>query len=301
MAFSYLCPVEEKTFKSGFISILGKPNVGKSTLMNALTGERLSIITSKAQTTRHRIFGIISGEDFQMVYSDTPGVIDPQYKLQESMMRFVRSSLEDADIVLFVVELGEKFESTEFVEKVLKGPFKTILVLNKIDLAQGTQLQDKIAYWQEVLPEVEVLPVSALNKINLDLLVDKIKTHLPVHPPFFPLDSLTDKPERFFASEIIREKIFLTYKKEVPYSCEVVITEFKEEASIIRMRAEIYVERDSQKGIIIGHRGQSLKKVGVESRKDMEAFFQKQVHLETYVKVEKDWRKKDKQLKKFGY
>ena len=301
MAFSYLCPVEEKTFKSGFISILGKPNVGKSTLMNALTGERLSIITSKAQTTRHRIFGIISGKDFQMVYSDTPGVIDPQYKLQESMMRFVRSSLEDADIVLFVVELGEKFESTEVVEKVLKGPFKTILVLNKIDLAQGTQLQDKIAYWQEVLPEVEVLPVSALNKINLDLLVDKIKTHLPVHPPFFPLDSLTDKPERFFASEIIREKIFLTYKKEVPYSCEVVITEFKEEASIIRMRAEIYVERDSQKGIIIGHRGQSLKKVGVESRKDMEAFFQKQVHLETYVKVEKDWRKKDKQLKKFGY
>lgn len=269
--------------------------------MNALTGERLSIITSKAQTTRHRIFGILSGEDYQMVYSDTPGVIDPQYKLQESMMRFVRASLEDADIVLFVVELGEKYESTAFVQQVLSGPFKTILVLNKIDLAQGTQLQDKITYWKEVLPEVEILPVSALNKINMDLLFDKIKTHLPVHPPFFPLDSLTDKPERFFASEIIREKIFLTYKKEVPYSCEVVITEFKEEETIIRMRAEIFVERDSQKGIIIGHKGQGLKKVGIESRKDMEVFFQKQVHLETYVKVEKDWRKKDKQLKKFGY
>lgn len=275
--------------------------MGKSTLMNAITGERLSIITSKAQTTRHRIFGIMSGDDYQMVYSDTPGVIDPQYKLQESMMRFVRASLEDADIVLFVVELGEKYESTEFVQQILSGPFKTILVLNKIDLAQGTQLQDKITYWQEVLPDVEIVPVSALNKINLDLLFDKIKTHLPVHPPFFPLDALTDKPERFFASEIIREKIFLTYKKEVPYSCEVVITEFKEEEEIIRMRAEIFVERDSQKGIIIGHKGQSLKKVGIESRKDMEAFFQKQVHLETYVKVEKDWRKKDKQLKKFGY
>lgn len=269
--------------------------------MNALTGEKLSIITSKAQTTRHRIFGIMSGEDFQMVYSDTPGVIDPQYELQEQMMKFVKASLEDADIVLLVVELGEKYQSTKFLEKALTGDFKTLLVINKIDQSVGSQLEDKITYWQEVLPGVEIIPVSALNKLNIGVLFNRIKEGLPIHPPYFPKDALTDKSERFFVSEIIREKIFLNYKKEVPYSCEVVATEFKEEEKIIRIRAEIFVERDSQKGIIIGHKGESLKKVGIEARKDLENFFQKKVHLETFVKVEKDWRKKDKPLKKFGY
>ena len=289
------------SFKSGFVSILGKPNVGKSTLMNALTGERLSIITSKAQTTRHRIFGIVSGEDFQLVYSDTPGVLDPSYRLQEGMMKFVKASLEDADIVLYVVELGEKFDDNSYIKKVLQGSFETILVVNKIDLASGTQLQDKLSYWQEVFPNTPIIGVSALEKTNLDALFQLIKSKLPHHPPYFPKDTLTDKPEKFFAAEIVREKIFLNYKKEVPYSCEVIISEFKEEDTIIRMRAEIYVERNSQKGILIGHQGKSLKKVGIEARTDMEKFFDKQVHLETYVKVEKDWRKNEKKLKRFGY
>jgi len=289
------------SFKSGFVSILGKPNVGKSTLMNALTGERLSIITSKAQTTRHRIFGIVSGDDFQLVYSDTPGVLDPSYKLQEGMMKFVKASLEDADVVLYVVELGEKYDEGSYIKKILQGNFQTILVINKIDQATGTQLQDKLQYWKEIFPEVPTIAVSALEKTNLDDLFTLIKNQLPDHPPYFPQDTLTDKPEKFFAAEIIREKIFLNYKKEVPYSCEVVISEFKEEEKIIRMRAEIYVERTSQKGILIGHQGKSLKKVGIESRADMEKFFDKQVHLETYVKVEKDWRKNEKKLKRFGY
>jgi len=289
------------SFKAGFVSILGKPNVGKSTLMNALTGERLSIITSKAQTTRHRIFGIVSGEDFQMVYSDTPGVLDPSYKLQEGMMRFVKASLEDADIVLYVVELGEKYDENSYIQKILSGSFRTILIVNKMDLAVGSQLEDKLTYWKDLFPETTIIPVSAKDKLNLDELFETIKSELPYHPPYFPTDTLTDKPERFFGAEIIREKIFLNYKKEVPYSCEVVITEFKEEEKIIRMRAEIFVERTSQKGILIGHQGKSLKKVGIEARTDMERFFEKQVHLETYVKVEKDWRKNDKQLKRFGY
>ncbi len=297
----YICPMDEQQFKSGFVSILGKPNVGKSTLMNALTGERLSIITSKAQTTRHRIFGILTGPDFQMVYSDTPGILDPQYELQQSMMSFVTASLEDADVVLWVVELGEKYRPSDFIDRVLKGSYKTLLVVNKIDQATGSQLEDKLDYWRSHFPEVEILPVSALQNQNVDQLFEKIKSALPTHPPYFPEDTLTDKPERFFASEIVREKIFLNYKKEVPYSCEVVVSEFKEEDKIIRMRAEIYVERTSQKGIIIGHKGEMLKKVGTEARKDLETFFQKKVHLETYVKVEKDWRKKKKQLKRFGY
>ena len=293
--------MSEENFKAGFVSILGKPNVGKSTLMNALTGERLSIITSKAQTTRHRIFGILTGEDFQMVYSDTPGVLDPQYELQESMMSFVQASIEDADVVLWVVELGEKYRQSDFIDSVIQGSHKTILVINKADLATGSQLEDKVAYWREHFPEVELLAVSAKDKTNLNPLFESIKGALPVHPPYFPEDALTDKPERFFASEIIREKIFLLYKKEVPYSSEVVVTEFKEEPKIIRMRAEIFVERTTQKGILIGHRGEMLKKVGIEARKDLETFFQKKVYLETYVKVEKDWRKKKKQLKRFGY
>ncbi len=287
--------------KAGFISIIGKPNAGKSTLMNALVGERLSIITSKAQTTRHRIFGIITGDNYQMIYSDTPGIIDPQYTLQESMMNFVIESLQDADVILWVVELGEKFDHQEIYERIKRSGIPIILVVNKMDLSKGSQLLDKLTYWKEQVEVTQMIAVSALEKQNIDQLYDAILAHLPEHPPYFPEDQLTDRPERFFAAEIIREKIFLNYKKEVPYSTEVVVTEFKEEESIIRMRAEIYVERSSQKGIIIGKAGESLKKVGIQSRKDMEDFFQKQVHLETFVKVEKDWRKKDKPLKRFGY
>ncbi len=292
---------DNSDFKAGYISILGKPNVGKSTLMNALVGERLSIITSKAQTTRHRIFGVLTGPDFQMIYSDTPGVIDPQYPLQENMMKFVRASLQDADIILYLVELGEKYDPSNLLGDIVNYDIPTKLIVNKIDLGKGTQVEDKITYWNELFPNVEIIPVSAIKRTNTDELFSKIKDLLPVHPPYFPEDTLTDKPERFFAAEIVREKIFLNYKKEVPYSCEVEIEEFKEEDKIIRIRAIIYVERDSQKGILIGHKGESLKKVGIESRMDMESFFQKQIFLETYVKVEKDWRKKDKTLKRFGY
>ncbi|MDH5610706.1 MAG: GTPase Era [Cyclobacteriaceae bacterium] len=293
--------MDSTPFKSGYISILGKPNVGKSTLMNALVGERLSIMTAKAQTTRHRIFGIVSGEGYQMIYSDTPGVIDPQYRLQENMMSYVRASLEDADILLYMVELGEKYEPSKVIDIVRDMPIPKLLIINKIDQARGSQLTDKITYWKDMLPEMEILPVSALEHTNVDELMTWLKDKLPVHPPYFETDEITDRSERFFAAEIIREKIFLNYKKEVPYSCEVVVEEFKEDEHIIRLRAIIYVERDSQKGIIIGKQGQSLKKVGMEAREGMEVFFQKKVHLETYVKVEKDWRKKDKSLKKFGY
>ena len=288
-------------FKSGFISIIGKPNAGKSTLMNALVGEKLSIITAKAQTTRHRIFGILNGDHYQLVYSDTPGIIDPQYSLQESMMNYVMQSLQDADLILWVVELGEKFDHAEILQRIKFANVPIILVVNKIDLGKGSQVEDKMTYWRETVDVEEIIAVSALERENVDDLFDRILAHTPVHPPYYPTDSLTDKPERFFASEIVREKIFLNYKKEVPYSTEVVITEFKEEEKIIRMRAELYVERDSQKGIIIGHKGESLKKVGVEARKDLEDFFQKQVHLETFVKVSKDWRKKEQSLRRFGY
>lgn len=269
--------------------------------MNALVGEKLSIITAKAQTTRHRIFGIISGSDFQVVYSDTPGILDPNYKLQEGMMKFVKSSLEDADLILFVVELGEKYDERSPLKSILQGQTPTLLVINKADLAKGSQLEDKINYWQELFPSVDILTVSAVEKTNVDLLFSYIKTNIPVHPPYFPTDTLTDKSERFFAAEIIREKIFLNYKKEVPYSCEVEVSDFKEEEELIRIRAEIYVERSSQKGILIGHKGEALKKVGIESRKEMEIFFEKKVYLETYVKVQKDWRKNEKQLRRFGY
>ncbi len=289
------------SFKAGFVTILGKPNVGKSTLMNALIGERLSIISSKAQTTRHRIFGIITDKDFQIVYSDTPGLIDPSYKLQENMMNFVTSSLEDADIVLHIVELGEKKQESEILDRLHANKKPLILVINKIDLAKGSQLKDKIDYWREFYPDTEIIPISAKDKLNLPELLNAIVDKLPVHPPFFPAESLTDKSERFITAEIIREKIFLNYTKEVPYSTEVEIEEFKESDKIIRIRALIYVERDSQKGIIIGKKGESLKKVGIESRTELEKFFNKQVHLETFVKVEKNWRKNDKSLRKFGY
>lgn len=269
--------------------------------MNALVGEKLSIITNKAQTTRHRIFGILTTEDFQMIYSDTPGVIEASYKLQESMMRFVKSSLEDADIILLVVELGEKEVNMPILEEALKSDTPTLLVINKIDVSKGSQVHDKVMFWQEKYPQLEIHPVSALTKDNTDALFNRIIELIPVHPPYFPADTLTDKTERFFASEILREKIFLNYKQEIPYSSEVVIETFKEEENIIRVGALIYVERNTQKGILIGKAGQSLKKVGTEARIDMEAFFQKKVHLEIFVKVEKDWRKADRSLKQFGY
>ena len=291
----------KENFKSGFVSIVGKPNVGKSTLMNALVGDNLSIITSKAQTTRHRIMGILTGQDFQIVYSDTPGILNPKYSLQKSMMSFVSSSLEDADLVLYVVELMEKQEEEELLEKIANSKTPALLVINKTDLNKGSRLKDKVDYWQLLYPGIEIISVSALQKDNIDMLLARILELMPVHPPYFPADTLTDKPEKFFASEMIREQIFKYYQQEVPYSTEVEISSFKEDDDIIRMRAEIYVERKSQKGIIIGKGGESIKAVGIGARKQMEEFFGKQVHLETFVKVEQDWRKKDKLLKKFGY
>ncbi|WNB18335.1 GTPase Era [Marivirga arenosa] len=294
--------MSENQHKAGFVSIVGKPNVGKSTLMNALVGERLSIITSKAQTTRHRIMGILSGEDFQVVYSDTPGILSPQYELHNSMMRFVKSALEDADILLFVTDLYEKYEEGDvLIDRIKKSGVPIILIMNKIDQAKGSQAEDKMKYWAEIIEPDHQIMVSALEKINIEALFAQLLDLLPVHPPYFPKDEMTDKPEKFFVEEIIREKIFQNYKKEVPYSCEVVVTEFKEDDTIIRIRAEIYVERKSQKGIIIGKGGEAIKKVGIESRKDLETFFNKQIHLETFVKVEQDWRKKDLKLKRFGY
>lgn len=297
--------MSDTTHKAGFVSIVGKPNVGKSTLMNALVGERLAIITSKAQTTRHRIMGIISGPDFQIVYSDTPGIIQPQYQLQENMMRFVQSSLADADLILWLVELGEKMDAElKLIQNISRTNIPVMLLINKIDLAKGTQLQDKLDYWKQQVADTsvkEVIPLSALHKININQVMSAILKFLPSHPPYFPEDTLTDKPKRFFASEIIREKIFENYKKEVPYSCEVVITDFKEEDEIIRIRAEIYVERKSQKGILIGKQGSALKKVGTDARLEMEQFFQKKVFLEQFVKVEGDWRKKQDKIKRFGY
>lgn len=294
--------MSEKQHKAGFVSIVGKPNVGKSTLMNALVGERLSIITSKAQTTRHRIMGILSGEDFQIVYSDTPGILAPQYELHNSMMRFVKSALEDADILLFVTDLYEKYEEGDvLIDRIKKSGVPIILVMNKIDQSKGSQAEDKMKYWAEIIEPDHQIMISALEKVNIEKLFSKLIDLLPVHPPYFPKEEMTDKPEKFFVEEIIREKIFQNYKKEVPYSCEVVVTEFKEDETIIRIRAEIYVERKSQKGIIIGKGGEAIKKVGIESRKDLETFFNKQIHLETFVKVEQDWRKKDLKLKRFGY
>jgi GTP-binding protein Era len=288
--------------KAGFVNIVGNPNVGKSTLMNALVGERISIITSKAQTTRHRIMGIVNGDDFQIVYSDTPGVLKPNYRLQESMLGFSKSALADADVLLYVTDVFDSHEKNiEFVEMVNQNQAPLILVINKIDLIDQSKLEEKVEHWKSVLPRAEILPVSALEKFNLEPLLRRIKELLPESPPFFDKESLTDKPERFFVTEIIREKILLNYEKEIPYSVEPVVEEFKEEATIIRIHVAINVERDSQKGIVIGHGGKSLKKVGTEARKDIEAFFQKKVYLELFVKVEKDWRNSDNKLKGFGY
>ncbi len=288
--------------KAGFVNIVGNPNVGKSTLMNALVGERISIITSKAQTTRHRIMGIVNGEDFQIVYSDTPGVLKPNYKLQESMLAFSKSALADADVLLYVTDVYDsKEKNAEFVAMVKENEAPLILVINKIDLINQQKLETLVDSWKEALPNAEILPVSAKAKFNMEPLLKRIKELLPESPPFFDKDSLTDKPERFFVTEIIREKILLNYEKEVPYSVEPVVEQFKEEEKIIRINAVLNVERDSQKGIIIGHGGKALKKVGMEARKDIEAFFQKKVYLEIFVKVEKDWRSSDRKLKGFGY
>ena len=287
--------------KAGFVSIVGKPNVGKSTLMNQLVGEKLSIITSKAQTTRHRIMGIISGDDFQVVYSDTPGILTPKYELQKSMMRFVSSSLEDADILLFVTDLYEKYDNDEMIDRIRNADVPVLLVLNKIDLAKGSQAQDKLKYWEEIIKPEKSIMISALQGLGIADLFNTILEMLPEHPPYFPKDQLTDKPERFFVSEIVREKIFKNYKKEVPYSCEVVTTEFTEDEKIIRIRVVINVERKSQRAILLGHKGERIKKVGIEARKDLEEFFGKQVYLEQYIAVEPDWRKKANKLKRFGY
>lgn len=293
--------MESRPHKAGFVSIIGKPNVGKSTLMNAMVGERLSIITSKAQTTRHRIMGILSGDDFQIIYSDTPGIIKPEYELHETMMRFVTSSFEDSDLILFVTDLYEKYEGEKVIDYLKEVNVPVILVMNKIDLAKGSQAEDKVDYWKEIMNFHDTVMVSALENTGIEGVFEKIIEHLPEHPAYFPKDTLTDKPERFFVDEMIREKIFKQYKKEIPYSCEVVTTSFKEDENIIRISADIYVERDSQKGIVIGHKGESLKKVGTAAREDLEAFFGKKIFLETHVKVEKDWRKKEAKLKRFGY
>ncbi len=288
--------------RAGFVNIIGNPNVGKSTIMNALVGEKLSIITKKMQTTRHRIKGIVSGEDFQIVYSDTPGILKPNYKLQESMMKFVDSALVDADVILFVTDVIEKADKNpDYIEKVRKSNMPVIVLINKIDLSNQEEVTKMFDYWTEVFPGANVYPISALERFNIEPIFDRILELLPEAPPFFPKDELTDKNERFFMQEIIREKILLHYQKEIPYSVEVEVEEFKEEPRIIKIRAIIYVSRDSQKGIIIGHQGKMIKRVGTEARKDAEEFFDKKIFLDLFVKVAKEWRSQDNQLKKFGY
>jgi GTP-binding protein Era len=288
--------------RSGFVNILGNPNVGKSTIMNALVGEKLSIITPKAQTTRHRIMGIVNGEDFQIVYSDTPGILKPMYKLQETMMNFVNIALSDADFILYVTDVTENAGNEgEYIEKIKQSGLPVLIAVNKIDLSNQEDLEKTVEKWHNAFPESPVIPVSALTNFNLEALLKAILEKLPENPPFFPKDQLTDKHERFFASEIIREKILVNYKKEIPYSVEIEIESFLDEKNIIKIRALIHVSRDSQKGIIIGHKGSMLKRVGTEARKDMEEFFGKKIFLELYVKVTKDWRDKPLVLKRFGY
>ncbi len=288
--------------RSGFVNIVGNPNVGKSTLMNALVGERISIITSKAQTTRHRIMGIVNGDDFQIVYSDTPGVLKPNYKLQEQMLEFSRSALVDADILLYVTDVQDNAErNEEFIDQVKHTHAKLLLVINKIDLTTQETLERLVEFWHKELPEAEIYPISAQERFGVEGLFERIKALLPECPPYFDKDQMTDKPARFFVNEIIREKILLNYDKEIPYSVEVEVESFKEEQNLIRINAVIYVERDSQKGIIIGHQGKALKAVGTEARKDIEAFFGKKVYLELFVKVDKDWRSKSGRLKHYGY
>ncbi len=296
---------EQMVHRSGFVNIVGNPNVGKSTLMNALVGERLSIITSKAQTTRHRIMGIVNGEDFQMVYSDTPGVLSPNYQLQRQMLEFSRSALVDADVLLYVTEPQDTIDrNPDFIEKVKKmssAGSSVFLIINKIDLTSQDTLERLVEFWHTQLPEATIFPISAQERFGVSQLFDAIKDALPVGPPFFPKDQLTDKPARFFVNEIIREKILLNYDKEIPYSVEVEVESFKEEDKLISISAVIYCERDSQKGIIIGKAGSALKRVGSQARKDIEEFFQKKVFLQLFVKVDKDWRSNTNRLKHYGY
>jgi GTP-binding protein era len=288
--------------KAGFVNIIGNPIEGKSTLMNAFVGEKLSIITSKAQTTRHRIFGIVSGDDFQVVFSDTPGIIKPSYALQASMMDFVKSAFEDADILIYMVEIGEKELKDEvFFNRINKLDVPVLLLINKVDTSDQSTLEEQVAYWKEKVPRAEIFPISALRNFQTEVVFNRIIELLPESPAFFPKDQLTDKPERFFVNEIIREKILLHYKKEIPYSVEVETESFADSETIIHIRSVIMVERESQKGIIIGHKGEALKRVGVEARTDLEKFFGKQIHLELFVKVNKDWRSNARQLRRFGY
>ena len=291
--------------RSGFVNIVGNPNVGKSTLMNALVGERLSIITSKAQTTRHRILGIVNGEDFQMVYSDTPGVLSPNYRLQEKMLEFSRSALVDADVLLYVTDVTDSADrNADFLTKVkhmASAGTRVFLIINKIDLTTQETLESLVAFWHSQLPEAEIFPISAQERFGVAQLFDAIKEALPEGPAFFPKDQLTDKSERFFVNEIIREKILTNYDKEIPYSVEVEVESFQEEDDIIRISAVIYCERDSQKGIIIGKAGSALKRVGSQARKEIEDFFQKQVFLQLFVKVDRDWRSSTSRLKHYGY
>lgn len=295
--------MEETKHKAGFVNIVGNPNVGKSTLMNDLVGERISIITSKAQTTRHRITGIVNTPEYQIVFSDTPGVLQPKYKLQESMLSFSEGALVDADILLYVTDVVEDPDkNADFLAKVAKEKIPVLLVINKIDLVKNqADLEALVARWQKQLPNAEMFPISALERFNVDNLMNRIIELLPVSPPFFGKDALTDKPARFFVTEIIREKILLLYDKEIPYSVEVIVEKFEEKEKAIHIMAVIYVERESQKGIIIGHKGEKIKKVGMEARKDIEKFFDKSVYLELFVKVEPNWRNRDNKLRSFGY
>lgn len=288
--------------KAGFVNIVGNPNVGKSTLMNALLGERISIATFKAQTTRHRIMGIYNTDDMQIVFSDTPGVLKPAYKLQESMLEFSNSALTDADVLLYVTDVVEKAEKNDdFIDKVSKLDVPVIVLINKIDLTDQQKLETLVESWYSLLPKAEIIPISASNKFNVDVVMRRVKDLMPDSPPYFDKDQWTDKPARFFVSEILREKILLYYDKEIPYSVEVVVEQFKEAEKKISINAVIYVERESQKGIIIGHQGKALKRVSTEARKSLEKFFGKTIYLETFVKVDKDWRNSDKELRNFGY
>ena len=288
--------------KAGFVNIVGNPNVGKSTLMNLLVGERISIATFKAQTTRHRIMGILNTDDAQIVFSDTPGVLKPNYKLQEAMLRFSRSALRDADVLLYVTDVVESPEkNSDFIEEVHKLDVPILVLINKIDLTNQTELVKKVELWHELIPEAEILPISATAKFNVDAVMKRVMELLPESPPYFEKDALTDKPARFFVTEIIREKILLHYDKEIPYVCEAVVEQFKEDEGKIYIKALIYVERDSQKGIIIGHEGLALKRVATDARRELEKFFGKRIFLEIYVRVDKDWRNSDRQLRRFGY
>ena len=288
--------------KAGFVNIVGKPNAGKSTLLNQLMGEKLAIVTQKAQTTRHRIFGIYNEDDLQIVFSDTPGVLDPKYGLQERMMDFVKDSLQDADVFLFIIDITDRAEHSEFlVEKLNKIPVPVLILINKIDASNQADLEKMMEFWHEQIPKAEILPISALTGFNTEVILPKLKSMLPVNPPYYDKDQYTDKPERFFVNETIREKILLNYDKEIPYSVEVVTEQFKETDGMLFIDSVIYVERDTQKGIIIGHKGDAIKKVGTEARIDLEKFFSKKIHIKLFVKVKKDWRKNDRDLKNFGY